>query len=161
MEFDSHIAGKNAMVRVFPDRVEWKKTGVMSTGAKAALGTVTAGMSLLATGIRGKSDTQVVVIDAITSVTSQKSGMLKYVVGIHTAAGEITMRCSKAEAAQFKDLIVRLKAGERPHIPPAPPQPAPPTDVMDQLRKLGELRDAGVLTEAEFEAKKADLLGRL
>nr|WP_284501114.1 SHOCT domain-containing protein [Bowdeniella massiliensis] len=32
---------------------------------------------------------------------------------------------------------------------------------MDQLRKLGELRDAGVLTEAEFEAKKADLLGRL
>lgn len=53
------------------------------------------------------------------------------------------------------------QAGERPHIPPAPPQPAPPTDVMDQLRKLGELRDAGVLTEAEFEAKKADLLGRL
>jgi uncharacterized membrane protein YeaQ/YmgE (transglycosylase-associated protein family) len=32
--------------------------------------------------------------------------------------------------------------------------------VADQVRKLGELRDAGVLTDEEFEAKKAQLLGR-
>lgn len=38
--------------------------------------------------------------------------------------------------------------------------PAAP-DLMDQLRKLGELRDAGVLTEEEFAAKKADILSRL
>ena len=31
-------------------------------------------------------------------------------------------------------------------------------DVFESLRKLGELRDAGVLTEAEFEAKKTQLL---
>ncbi|HEX9774469.1 MAG TPA: PH domain-containing protein [Actinomycetota bacterium] len=35
------------------------------------------------------------------------------------------------------------------------------SDIMDQLKKLGELRDAGVLTPEEFEAKKADLLKRL
>lgn len=34
-------------------------------------------------------------------------------------------------------------------------------DPMEQLRKLGELRDAGVLTSAEFETKKAELLSRL
>ena len=34
-------------------------------------------------------------------------------------------------------------------------------DVLDQIRKLGELRDAGVLTGEEFDAKKAELLGRL
>jgi hypothetical protein len=34
-------------------------------------------------------------------------------------------------------------------------------DVMEQLRKLGDLRAAGVLTDEEFSAKKADLLGRL
>jgi uncharacterized membrane protein YdbT with pleckstrin-like domain len=34
-------------------------------------------------------------------------------------------------------------------------------DVMDQLKKLAELRDAGVLTPEEFEAKKAELLRRL
>jgi uncharacterized membrane protein YeaQ/YmgE (transglycosylase-associated protein family) len=33
--------------------------------------------------------------------------------------------------------------------------------VPDQLRKLGELRDAGVLTDEEFETKKAQLLARM
>ncbi len=47
--------------------------------------------------------------------------------------------------------------------PPAPPAAAPPatTDVaaqLEQLKQLGELRDAGVLTEAEFEVKKAQIL---
>jgi hypothetical protein len=32
---------------------------------------------------------------------------------------------------------------------------------LDQLKKLGELRDAGILTTAEFEAKKAEILARL
>lgn len=36
-------------------------------------------------------------------------------------------------------------------------QPAP--DLADQLAKLAALRDQGVLTEAEFDAKKADFLG--
>ena len=34
-------------------------------------------------------------------------------------------------------------------------------DAMEQLRKLGELRDAGVLTPEEFDAKKTELLSRL
>jgi hypothetical protein len=34
-------------------------------------------------------------------------------------------------------------------------------DVTDQLRKLADLRDAGIVTAEEFEAKKADLLRRL
>lgn len=41
--------------------------------------------------------------------------------------------------------------------PPGSDQP----DVMAQLRSLGELRDSGVLTEAEFADKKAELLKRL
>ncbi len=36
---------------------------------------------------------------------------------------------------------------------------APPVDVADQLRKLAELRDQGVLTDEEFAAQKAKLLG--
>ncbi|TDD39082.1 SHOCT domain-containing protein [Actinomadura sp. KC06] len=32
---------------------------------------------------------------------------------------------------------------------------------MALLKQLGELRDAGVVTNEEFEAKKKDLLGRL
>lgn len=33
--------------------------------------------------------------------------------------------------------------------------------VMEMLKKLGELRDAGVVTPEEFEAKKKDLLDRI
>ena len=56
----------------------------------------------------------------------------------------------------------------------APPQPLRTTqtgstsalsralpDPIEQLKKLGELRDAGVVTDAEFESKKAELLGRM
>jgi hypothetical protein len=35
------------------------------------------------------------------------------------------------------------------------------SDAYEQLAKLGQLRDAGVLTPEEFEAKKAELLSRL
>jgi hypothetical protein len=33
--------------------------------------------------------------------------------------------------------------------------------VPDQIRQLAELRDSGILTEAEFQAKKAELLSRM
>ena len=36
---------------------------------------------------------------------------------------------------------------------------APNTDVADQLTKLADLRDRGVLSDAEFEAQKAKVLG--
>lgn len=61
--------------------------------------------------------------------------------------------------------------------PPAPtaapaPTPAPPPApvaggggdaavIMEQIKQLGGLRDAGVLTPEEFEAKKAELLKRI
>src|SRR5215218_9225700 len=41
------------------------------------------------------------------------------------------------------------------------PAAAPPPDIVDLLRKLGDLRDAGVLTEDEFAVKKAELLRRI
>jgi membrane protease subunit (stomatin/prohibitin family) len=43
----------------------------------------------------------------------------------------------------------------------AQPQRLPPEAVTGLLEKLGELRDKGVLTEAEFSSKKAELLQRL
>jgi hypothetical protein len=48
------------------------------------------------------------------------------------------------------------------HVIPAAPSTAPPqVDIIGQLKQLGELRDAGVLTPGEFDAKKAELLSRL
>lgn len=36
-----------------------------------------------------------------------------------------------------------------------------PPDTLEQLRQLGQLRDAGKLTTQEFDDKKAELLRRL
>ena len=48
-------------------------------------------------------------------------------------------------------------------VPGAPAEQSPPPpaagDPIAQLERLGELRDKGVLTDAEFEAQKAKLLG--
>jgi hypothetical protein len=41
----------------------------------------------------------------------------------------------------------------------AAPEPSP--DIVDQIRRLAELRDAKVLTDKEFQAKKRELLARI
>jgi Domain of unknown function (DUF4429)/Short C-terminal domain/Protein of unknown function (DUF2510) len=53
------------------------------------------------------------------------------------------------------EAYIAQKHAPQPAAPPAQP------DVTDQLKKLAELRDAGVLTTEEFESKKAELLARL
>ena len=42
-----------------------------------------------------------------------------------------------------------------------PPAPLTAEEVADQIVKLGELRTAGLLTEAEFQQQKAQLLARM
>ena len=44
------------------------------------------------------------------------------------------------------------------HAEPAPPQPVDMNDRLAQLKQLGELLSAGVLTQAEFEQQKARIL---
>ena len=41
---------------------------------------------------------------------------------------------------------------------PAPAPAAPATDMVAQLQQLSELKNAGALTDAEFQAAKAKLL---
>jgi len=87
------------------------------------------------------------------------------------------------DAKDFKKAMIEAKHEleievGRPTMPPirtepapAPaPAPAPPSaparidtseEVADALGRLGQLRDQGLITPEEFEAKKAELLGRI
>lgn len=58
-----------------------------------------------------------------------------------------------AKARKFAAQLNGLAAAE-------PAQALPASGLTDMLRELGQLRDAGVITPAEFDAKKAELLGR-
>ncbi|MFJ8943643.1 DUF4429 domain-containing protein [Streptomyces sp. NPDC102395] len=46
-------------------------------------------------------------------------------------------------------------------VPAAGPRRRDPADVADRIRHLGELHQAGLVTDEEFSAKKADLLAEL
>jgi uncharacterized membrane protein YdbT with pleckstrin-like domain len=58
-----------------------------------------------------------------------------------------------------------VRAAEPAPAAPAAPAPTPEIDTADEvaaaLARLGELRDQGVISAEEFEAKKAELLARL
>ena len=43
--------------------------------------------------------------------------------------------------------------------PPPPPAAAPPRDTVTQLKELADLKSQGILTDAEFQAQKAKILG--
>jgi hypothetical protein len=45
--------------------------------------------------------------------------------------------------------------------PPADQAPTTTSDVTEVISKLASLRDAGIVTDDEFSAKKAELLDRL
>lgn len=127
LELTSHILGKNAKVRVYPDRVEWERAAGVS-GARIAAGVMTAGLSLAATGIRSKrSGVEVIPMQAITSVSVRRDTLLNDAVEVRTAAGTIDMRCSRAEAGQLRAAIM---AGINGTLQPAVPatrhqEPAP------------------------------------
>jgi hypothetical protein len=53
---------------------------------------------------------------------------------------------------------------QQQYAPPPPPAPAPaaapaPKDTVTQLKELAELKAQGILTEDEFNAQKAKILG--
>lgn len=176
IELESHIDGKNAKVRLWPDRLEWERPRGVS-GGKITAGVLTGGVSLLATGVKGgKDEHDMVLLKHVTNVTSRKDGLMYYAVDVQTSSGAvvntITFRVSKDEAAQFRSAILGAMQEQEakasapvvvqaaaPAAAPAPAAAAP--DLTAQLQQLAALRDAGVLTEEEFAAKKADILARI
>jgi hypothetical protein len=83
-------------------------------------------------------------------------------------AGTATAVSGRVAARQHGAAAQPAAAGQAASVAPPPADVAPAAgaaagavtdEVVDQLRKLGELRDAGILTDEEFAAKKASLLG--
>jgi TPP-dependent pyruvate/acetoin dehydrogenase alpha subunit len=70
-------------------------------------------------------------------------------------AGTATAASNRVSRRQAE----RWAAQDEQDYEQAPPEAAPAqADPIEQLKKLGELKASGVLTEAEFEAQKAKIL---
>jgi len=91
------------------------------------------------------------------------------IAGTATAVSGSIQQKQQAGAAQAQAAAEQQQAAPAaqaaPPPPPAPavPQDAPPAagsgDLMDQLERLGNLKTSGLLSDEEFSAAKAQLLG--
>src|SRR5262245_43659532 len=96
-------------------------------------------------------------------------GLLRGVARTAVVAGTFTAvsnRVSRRQANRWarEDQSTYAQQGyaQQPNAAAAPP-PAPPAspenDMLDQLTRLGQLHDSGVLTDDEFATQKAKILG--
>lgn len=68
----------------------------------------------------------------------------------------------RQEVARLRELIAAWHDRSSPSAAVSAPSAAPiQLSIPDQIRQLGELRDQGLVTPEEFEAKKTDMLSRL
>jgi len=71
-----------------------------------------------------------------------------------TVSNRVSRRQGNRWAQQEQDQY----AQDQQQAQPAPVA-APPTDTVTQLQKLADLKSQGILTDAEFQAQKAKILG--
>ena len=100
--------------------------------------------------------------DRISSVQNE-GGIATGSVVIHASGNKAKIsQIVKDDARALADDIRTHLGGPRVVAAVEPPVADPVgADPLEQIRKLGELRDAGLLSDDEFEAKKGDLLRRL
>jgi hypothetical protein len=89
-------------------------------------------------------------------------GLLRGVARTAVIAGTATSvsnRVSKRQGERWAAQEQQQYAQQPPPPQAAAPAPAGETSVIDQLKELGALKEQGILTEEEFAAQKAKLLG--
>ena len=93
-------------------------------------------------------------------------GLLRGVARTAVVAGTasaVNGRVQRRQAEKFADrdaqIYAERQAAYEAQQPPPQAAAPPATDVVQQLKDLAALRDQGVLTEQEFAAQKAKVLG--
>jgi len=86
-------------------------------------------------------------------------GLLRGVARTAVIAGTASSVSNRVSRRQSQRWAQQEEAQEAPPQAPAAPAAAAGGSTIDQLRELGELKSQGILTEEEFAAQKAKLLG--
>ena len=90
-------------------------------------------------------------------------GLLRGVARTAVIAGTATSVSNRVSKRQGERWAQKEEAQQQQQMvaapPPAAAAPAGGDSVIDQLKQLGELKAQGILTEEEFAAQKAKLLG--
>jgi hypothetical protein len=146
----SSEVGRNSQVTLLADRIERVKerSRLSVSGAH--------------------QDVEVTPLSAVSSVQAKKDGLAFTKVIVFASGNNIEFRFRHDDAHRFRDIITeqilqRDGASSGPQATPPVAENAAvlALDPSDQLRKLAELKDAGIITEEEFAEKKTEILGRM
>ena len=86
-------------------------------------------------------------------------GLLRGVARTAVIAGTATAvsnRVSRRQAGRWAEQEQQQQYAQQQY---APPPPDPGNDTVSQLKELAALKEQGILTDAEFQAQKARVLG--
>ncbi|MDF9756774.1 SHOCT domain-containing protein [Pseudomonas hunanensis] len=97
-------------------------------------------------------------LKALTSI-ERKSFMGHRTIHMHTSHDSLEFKSFRKD--QDQALVDAIEAGRNHAVPPVQAGQPSSADPMTALSKLADLKAAGVLTEEEFNSKKAELLARL
>ncbi|MGV6991248.1 SHOCT domain-containing protein [Gordonia amicalis] len=185
-DFTARTSAESAALNASPD-VLWSAKGQPLSGLGAGRYRLTATTLFFEHGTFTTSAQQVPTnqlfdIDLRQSLVQKSRGVGDIVVHIHRSTGvEQVILNDVPNPREAVDTINRVAHEARinaHHLantrhftsapasttdvaaPPAAPQTGQP-DAIEQIKKLGELRDAGILTEEEFTEKKRDILSRM
>ena len=88
-------------------------------------------------------------------------GLLRGVARTAVIAGTATSVSNRVSKRQGERWAQQEAQQQQQAAPPPPAAAAPPAggSPIEQLKELGELKAQGILTEEEFAAQKAELLG--
>jgi putative oligomerization/nucleic acid binding protein len=124
------------------DRVPWAMLGLGAGGIWLAVMFISIFTPVMVTG----------TAPWITEVPL--ASILSVIAGLILTA----VLCKMVKTAFFQ--AAGSRSGPATTTPAAGPEPAA-DDAVTRLRRLAQLRDSGVITEADFEAKKDDLLSQV
>ena len=163
-EWPPEVAG--AILRDLPtERLEPSRAALRRLADEAAAGEPLLALAAGTAAVAAVTPTRVLVADEeqarvvapgeidpqdVSGLDELEPGHLAAVLELVTAA----LRVPAAEPAERSGARAAASVS-------AEARPMAEADVVELLHKLGDLRDAGVLTEDEFAAKKAELLRRI
>ncbi|TDB80945.1 hypothetical protein [Micromonospora sp. KC721] len=113
--FESHVAGRNARVAIWPDRIEWSQPGrtMVANVLLVILAVYTVGLALLVPALRPRfkeRSRQMLAMKAVQSVAAQRDG-LHTAVAVVAGATTIAFRVPHADAPRIEALIRDLVLG--------------------------------------------------
>lgn len=149
LKFAGHVNGREAEITVHEDRVDWQAivsevTDGELTGRRAAR--------------RARNESGSLVLSTVSSVTVWRATAARAVVGVTATDNAHEFRVSHEDATALADELTRGMLAAAAGSAAAPLIPQPRAALEDQVRMLGVLYAAGLLSSEQFDLERNELL---